>query len=159
MALFARRIAMACAAVAIASLVVSAQAPATYDVVIRNGWVLDGAGNPAIRADVAIKGGLFGRIGRIPERGAQEIDATNKYVTPGWIDMMGQSGATLLKNGLAENKLREGVTTAIAGEGGTPVPAERVAEYFATLEQQGISINFGSYFSETQAHVAVVQES
>ena len=49
-----------------------------------------------------------------------------------------------------------GVTTAIGGEGGTPVPADAIAEYFAGLEKSGISINFGSYFSETQARVAVL---
>src|SRR5437867_9146598 len=97
-----------------------------YDIVIRNGHVLDGAGNPAIRADVAIKGGRFVRIGIVTGRGRQEIDAAGKYVSPGWIDMMDQSGATLLESGLAENKLREGVTTAIAGEGGTPVPADKI---------------------------------
>jgi N-acyl-D-aspartate/D-glutamate deacylase len=70
--------------------------------------------------------------------------------------MMDQSGAVLPKNGLAENKLRMGVTSAIGGEGGTPVQADRVAEYFATLEKNGISINFGSYFSETQARTAVI---
>jgi N-acyl-D-aspartate/D-glutamate deacylase len=133
-----------------------AQAPAVYDIVIRNGHVLDGAGNPSIRADVAIKDGRFVRIGVVTARGQQEIDATGRYVSPGWIDMMDQSGGALLKNGLAENKLREGVTTAIGGEGGTPVPAERIPEYFATLERQGISINFGSYFSATQARVAVL---
>ena len=58
--------------------------------------------------------------------------------------MMDQSGGALLKNGLAENKLLAGVTTAIGGEGGTPVPAEGIAEYFAALERQGISINFGT---------------
>src|SRR5260370_40055086 len=70
------------------------------------------------------------------------------------MDGMDQSGGVLPVNGLAENKLRMGVTTAIAGEGGTPVPAEKITEYFADLEQKGISINFGSYFSETQARVA-----
>jgi N-acyl-D-aspartate/D-glutamate deacylase len=70
--------------------------------------------------------------------------------------MMDQSGAVLPKSGLAENKLRMGVTSAIGGEGGTPVQADRVAEYFATLEKNGISINFGSYFSETQARTAVI---
>src|SRR5204862_8362514 len=69
---------------------------------------------------------------------------------------MDQSGSVLPRNGLAENKLQEGVTTAIGGEGGTPVPAARVGEYFTNLEKQGISINFGSYFSETQARRAVV---
>ncbi len=59
-------------------------------------------------------------------------------------------------NGLAENKLREGVTTAIAGEGGTPVSADKVHEYLASLQKTGISLNFGSYFSETQARTAVL---
>jgi len=127
-----------------------------YDVVIRNGRVLDGQGNPWILADVAIKGGRFAKIGVIPERGRTEIDAKGKYVSPGWIDMMDQSGSVLQRSGLAENKLQEGVTTAIGGEGGTPVSAARVAEYFSTLEKQGISINFGSYFSETQARRAVL---
>jgi len=132
----------------------------TYDVVIRNGRVLDGAGNPWILADVAIKDGRFAKIGRIAERGKTEIDATGKYVTPGWIDMMDQSGSVLPRNGLAENKLRQGVTTAIGGEGGIPVPAaSNVGEYFAGMEKTGISINFGSYYSETQARTAVLGPS
>src|SRR5260370_1275334 len=49
-----------------------------------------------------------------------------------------------------------GVTADIAGKGGTPAPTEKITEYFADLEQKGISINFGSYFSETQARVAVL---
>jgi N-acyl-D-aspartate/D-glutamate deacylase len=138
------------------SVVAPMSSDTLYDVVIRNGCVLDGKGNPTVFADVAIKDGRFAKIGKITARGRTEIDAAGKYVSPGWIDMMDQSGGVLPRNGLAENKLREGVTTAIGGEGGTPVPAGRVAEYFATLERQGISINFGSYFSETQARVAVL---
>ncbi|HEY9227993.1 MAG TPA: D-aminoacylase, partial [Gemmatimonadaceae bacterium] len=142
---------------------VSASAQATsslaegpFDVVIRNGRVLDGQGNPWILADVGIRDGKFAKIGKINARGATEIDAAGKYVSPGWIDMMDQSGGVLPVNGLAENKLQAGVTTAIGGEGGTPVPAARVGEYFARLQSQGISINFGSYFSETQARTAVL---
>ncbi len=127
-----------------------------YDVVIRNGRVLDGAGNPWINADVAIKDGRFVLVGKVDGKGKREIDARGKYVSPGWIDVMDQSGQVLPKNGLAENKLLMGVTTAIGGEGGTPVPAEKVAEYFAGLEKSGISINFGTYFSETQARAAVL---
>jgi N-acyl-D-amino-acid deacylase len=134
----------------------SAAAETQYDLVIRNGRVLDGAGNPWIVADVAIDKGRFVKIGKIAGRGRQEIDAKDRYVSPGWIDMMDQSGTVLPGNGLAENKLRMGVTTAIGGEGGTPVPAENIPEYFAVLEKSGISINFGSYFSETQARMAVL---
>ena len=129
---------------------------AEYDLVIRSGRVLDGAGNPWILADVAISGGRFVRVGKVTGQGKTEIDARGKYVSPGWIDMMDQSGSILPRNGLAENKLRMGVTTAIGGEGGTPVPASRIGEYFAGMERQGISINFGTYFSETQARVAVL---
>jgi N-acyl-D-amino-acid deacylase len=127
-----------------------------YDIVIRGGRVLDGAGNPCIFADVAIKDGRFVKLGKVQGRGRTEIDARGHYLTPGWIDMMDQSGIALPKNGLAENKLMEGVTTAIGGEGGTPVPAEQIRDYWAALEKSGISLNFGSYFSETQARIAVL---
>lgn len=133
--------------------------PPAYDVVIRNGRVLDGAGNPWIRADVAIRGGRFVRLGRVTGKGRVEIDAAGDYVTPGWIDMMDQSGYALLRNGLAENKLQEGVTTLIAGEGGTPAPADSIGEYFRRLETQGISVNFGTYFSEAQARIALLGQS
>lgn len=124
-----------------------------YDLVIRNGRVLDGQGNPWVRADVAIKDGRFAKIGRVEGRGRREVDASNDYVSPGWIDMMDQSGEVLLKNGLAENKLRQGVTTAIAGEGGTPVPSAQVADYLSQLQAQGISLNFGTYYGAGQARV------
>jgi N-acyl-D-amino-acid deacylase len=130
--------------------------PPAYDIVIRNGLVLDGMGNPWVRADVAIKDGRFVRIGRVEGHGKREIDAHGDYVTPGWIDMMDQSGEALLVNGLAENKLREGVTTAIAGEGGMPVPSAGIDAYFARLETQGISLNFGSYYGASQARVEVI---
>jgi N-acyl-D-amino-acid deacylase len=149
-----------CSVVVRASKAQEAPARAAYDVVIRNGRVLDGAGNPWILADVAIKDGRFAKIGLVTERGATEIDARGKYVSPGWIDMMDQSGGVLPRNGLAENKLRMGVTTAIGGEGGIPVPAaSRIPEYFANLEKNGISINFGSYYSEAQARNAVLGPS
>ncbi|HJR62684.1 MAG TPA: amidohydrolase family protein [Gemmatimonadaceae bacterium] len=147
---------ISCGALAATSSAQDSTTSRPYDIVIRNGRVLDGAGNPWILADVAIRDGRFAKIGFVPERGVTEIDATGKYVSPGWIDMMDQSGGVLRRNGLAENKLRMGVTTAIGGEGGFPVPASEVQQYFAILEGQGISINFGSYFSATQARVAVL---
>ena len=152
------RVVKALLSFAIAGALIAAPAAlqGPYDVVIRGGRVLDGMGNPWILADVAIRDGRFVKIGRVEGTARLEIDAKGRYVSPGWIDMMDQSGAVLPKNGLAENKLRMGVTSAIGGEGGTPVPAERVAEYFAGLEKSGISINFGSYFSETQPRNAVI---
>lgn len=143
--------ALLCSAMA---LLLVANAPAAdYDVVIRGGRVLDGAGNPWVRADVAIRDGRVVQVGQVAGHGAKEIDAKGRYVSPGFIDMMDQSGGVLLKNGAAENKLRMGVTTIIAGEGGTPVEAAQIPAYFAQLEKQGISVNFGSYYSTTQARM------
>lgn len=159
------------AAMAILVPAAGAQVTPEYDVVIRNGRVLDGSGNPWILADVAIRDGRFARVGVVTGTGAREIDATGRYVSPGWIDMMDQSGSTLLYNPLAENKLRMGVTTAIGGEGGTPalpqdrdlprrgVPTATIPDYFRALEDSAISINFGTYYSQTQARVAVLGSS
>jgi N-acyl-D-amino-acid deacylase len=128
----------------------------TYDLVVRNGKVLDGEGNPWIRADIAIAGGKIVKIGHVAGPGRREIDAAGDYVTPGWIDMMDQSGQILPINGLAENKLRAGITTAIAGEGGAPKPSAELDGYFRTLEKQGISLNFGTYYGAAQARVEVM---
>jgi N-acyl-D-amino-acid deacylase len=127
-----------------------------YDIVIRNGRLLDGLGNPWVRANIAIRDGRIASIGRCDGRGRREIDAHDRYVSPGWIDLMDQSGEVLQRNGLAENKLLQGVTTAIAGEGGTPVPADQIDAYFRDLQAKGISLNFGTYYSSGQARVAVM---
>jgi len=134
----------------------SVAAQPVYDTVIRNGRIIDGAGNPWVSGDIAIKDGRIARMGLVPGKGAREIDARGRYVTPGWIDMMDQSGAVLRKNGGAENKLLMGVTTVIAGEGGTPVPAAEIAAYFRQLENQKIGVNFGTYYSATQAREEVI---
>lgn len=150
--------------------VAPADASAEFDLVIRNGRVLDGAGNPWIAADVAVRDGRIVMLGHVTGQGAREIDAAGRYVSPGFIDIMDQSGSVLLVNGLAENKLRMGVTSAIGGEGGTPslddltggegerrgARTEDIPRYFETLEEQGISINFGTFYSQAQARRQVV---
>jgi N-acyl-D-amino-acid deacylase len=152
------------------SMAAAREQAAAYDLVVRNGRVLDGAGNPWIAADVAIRDGRIVRVGLVEGKGAREIDAAGRHVSPGFIDIMDQSGTALLLNGLAENKLRMGVTSAIGGEGGTPSLAvlergdaarrgattDEIPDYFATLERQGISINFGSFYSQAQARRAVI---
>ncbi len=130
-----------------------------YDIVIRNGRVLDGAGNPWISADVAIKDGRIVKVGTVAGKGAREIDARNRYVTPGFIDMMDSSGTVFLKSGAAENKLRQGVTSLISGEGGPPVPADQITAYFDQLEKQGIAVNFGTYYSGMQARQKIVGDA
>ncbi len=129
---------------------------AAYDLVIRNGRVIDGTGSPWVMADVAIKNGRFVKIGKVDGHGAREIDAEGDYVTPGWINSMDQSGGTLPMNGKAENKVFEGVTTAIAGEGGSEVGSAQLDKWFTDLQRKGISINFGTYYGAGQARVEVM---
>lgn len=132
------------------------QAAPVYDVVIRGGRVLDGGGNPWVRADVAVKDGRIIRVGWVEGKGRDEIDARGRYVSPGFIDVMDQSGEALLEHGGADNKLLMGVTTLISGEGGTPVPAAGIADFFARLERQGIAVNFGTFYGAGQARVAAM---
>src|SRR5690242_5345338 len=62
-----------------------APAAQEYDLVIRNGRVLDGAGNPWVRADVAVRAGRIAKIGLVSGKGRREIDASGRYVSPGFI--------------------------------------------------------------------------
>lgn len=140
-------------------LLASAAPVPDYDIVIRGGRVLDGAGNPWVRADVAVKDGRIAGIGQVAGRGAREIDARGLYVAPGFIDMMDQSTEVLLENGEAASKLLQGVTTVIAGEGGTPGEAADIPAYFGRLEKGGISVNFGTYYASHQARVKVMGEA
>ena len=127
-----------------------------YDLVVRGGMIIDGSGKPEKRGDVAIKDGEIVAIGKITGRGASEIDAGGLYVTPGFIDMMDQSGEVFLESGTAQNKLMMGVTTVISGEGGVPVDAADLPAYFARLESQGIGVNFGTYYAGHQARAKVI---
>jgi len=93
----------------------------SYDIVIRNGHVIDGTGSPWYAADIAIKDGRIAAIGRLGDVDAKRvIDAHGMVVTPGFIDMLDQSGHTLLVDGHAPSKIFQGVTTLITGEGESP---------------------------------------
>ncbi|MCR5870218.1 MULTISPECIES: amidohydrolase family protein [unclassified Sphingomonas] len=142
-------------------LLIGATAPADpmFDIVIRGGRVLDGAGNPWVSGDVAIKDGKIVAIGTVTGTGKQEVDARGRYVAPGFIDMLDHSQRALLNDGSAVNKLRMGVTTLIAGEGGTAVPAGELTSYFDQLERQGIAVNFGTYYGAVQARVKVMGDA
>lgn len=86
-----------------------------YDLVIRNGTIVDGSGLPSFKADVAVNGNRIARIGRIPEKGRKEIDADGKVVSPGFIDPHTHFDAQLLWDGFAKPALSHGVTTIVPG--------------------------------------------
>ncbi len=94
-----------------------------YDVLIRNGRVIDGTGNPWYAADVGVSNDRIVAIGDLRDKSAtKEIDATGKVVAPGFIDMLGQSEISLLVDPRAVSKLTQGITTEITGEGASAAP-------------------------------------
>ena len=135
-----------------------------YDVLIRGGRVVDGAGNPAVRADVAIKDGRIAQVGKLANAtAARVIDASGLVVAPGFIDMHNHSDDTILVGGNAESMIRQGVTSMIFGEGGSASPIggkqDRTREratwsdfegYFARVIKQGVSTNIGTYVGSSQ---------
>jgi len=90
----------------------------TYDLVIRNGRVVDGTGKPAYEADIAINGNEIVAIGTITEAGTEEIDAQGNLVTPGWVDLHTHLDAQISWDPLLTPISRQGVTTALMGNCG-----------------------------------------
>ena len=89
-----------------------------YDLVIRNGTVVDGTGLPRYRADVAVSGDRIAAIGRIREKGKEEIDATGQVVSPGFIDGHTHMDAQVFWDPLGSCSCWHGVTTAVMGNCG-----------------------------------------
>jgi len=94
------------------------------DILIRNGWIADGTGNPTYPANVAVEGDRIVDVGRLEGAEAQRIvDATAKIVCPGFIDTHSHSDRTILANPTAQSTVRQGVTTEIVGNcGASPAP-------------------------------------
>jgi N-acyl-D-amino-acid deacylase len=122
------------------------------DVLIRNGWIADGTGNPIYPADVAIRGDRIVEIGQIPAEvtAARVIDATGKIVCPGFIDVHSHSDRSIHANPTAESTIRQGTTTEIVGNcGGSPAPtvdpASGFGDFLDGLEAMGISPNLASF--------------
>jgi dihydroorotase/N-acyl-D-amino-acid deacylase len=149
-----------------------------YDLIIRNGHIVDGTGSPWYAADIAIRDGHIAAIGHLSSATArQTIDAAGMVVAPGFIDMLGQSEESILVNPHLPSKIYQGITTEITGEGGSAAPltdairaADRASfehykidpswntfrEFFARLEKQGMGINLASYVGATQVRRAVL---
>jgi dihydroorotase/N-acyl-D-amino-acid deacylase len=149
-----------------------------YDVVIRNGHIIDGGGSPWYAGDIGIRGGRIAAIGNLAGAPARRtIDARGMVVAPGFIDMLGQSEVSILVNPHLPSKIYQGITTEVTGEGGSAAPlndaiikADRVtwehygvdptwrtlAEYFARLRKQGMGINLASYVGATQVRRMVL---
>jgi len=149
-----------------------------YDLIITNGTVIDGSGNPSFSADVGIKGDRIAKIGSLKGATAlHKLEAHGQVVAPGFIDMLGQSEQFVLIDPRAMSKVMMGVTTEITGEGESIAPLNdrilkeqedfnrrfnlkvdwrTLAEYFSRLEKQGAGVNVGTFVGATQVREYVI---
>lgn len=124
--------------VAVFILLFSQEPVYDYDLLIRNGRVIDGSGSPARSADLAIKDGKIVRLGTVEGSAKTVIDAQGKVVAPGFIDVHthAESVRTQIR---AENFVRMGVTSIVTGNCGGSVL--NVGEFFKQLEEKPASVN------------------
>ncbi len=99
-----------------------------YDLIIKNGRIIDGGGTPAYFADIAIKNGKIACIGKDIYEAEKIIDATGLTVTPGFIDSHSHSDLSVLIFTDQLEKIEQGITTSIAGQcGSSPAPIDKYA--------------------------------
>ena len=170
---------------AVLSLLLGALAPLSdepqspqYDLLIRNGTIVDGSGAPGFKADLAVNGDRIVRIGDLSRATATRvIDAAGLVVAPGFFDLLGQSETYLLIDPRAMSKVMQGVTTEITGEGESIAPINErqikeqegflrrfnlsidwrtLDEYFKRLEKQRSGVNVGTFVGATQVREYVI---
>jgi N-acyl-D-aspartate/D-glutamate deacylase len=164
--------------IAVFDIAASTEGSKVYDILIRNGHIIDGTGSPWYSGDIAIHDGQIAAIGNLSAAQSKRvIDARGMIVAPGFIDMLGQSELTVLVNPHLPSKIFQGITTEITGEGGSIAPLNdriikadettyqhykitpdwrTLREYFARLEKQGIGINMATYVGATQVRRMVL---
>lgn len=127
-----------------------------YDLVIKNGRIIDGTGNPWTYADVAVQNGRIVRIGSVGSSEAKRtIDATGLVVSPGFIDVHAHVEGSLEAQPGAPNFIHDGVTTVITGNCGGS--ASNLQTYFDSLRMQGASINVGSLIGHNSVRMKVMK--
>jgi N-acyl-D-amino-acid deacylase len=152
-----------------------AQSPA-YDVILRNGTIYDGSGNPPIVGDVAIRGQRIAAVGKLPAsaKAKTEIDVQGLAVAPGFINMLSWATESLIVDGRSLGDLRQGVTLEVMGEGWSmgplndkmkkeaveqqtdikyPIQWTTLAQYLEFLEKKGISTNVASFVGATTVRI------
>lgn len=134
----------------------SGQAP-VYDLVLRNGRIIDGTSSPCYQADLAIKGDTIVRIApRITEPASRVVDVTGLVVAPGFIDIHTHARRGIFEVPTADNYVRQGVTTLIEGpDGSSPLP---LAPFFAKVQALRITPNFAMFIGQGTVRSEVMGE-
>ncbi|MEX1140166.1 MAG: D-aminoacylase [Bacteroidota bacterium] len=149
-----------------------------FDILILNATIVDGTGNPWYKGDIGIRGDKIVSVGLLKGTQAQEvIDAAGKVVSPGFIDMLGQSELSLLVDPRGMSKISQGITTEVTGEGNSAAPVnDRILDdlkawsqqhniavnwtdldgYFRTLEARKPALNVATFVGATQVRRYVI---
>src|ERR1700746_2968134 len=119
----------------LAAVGLPAQTPTLpFDVVITSVHIIDGTGSPWYSGDVGIRDGRIAAIGNLAGAATkQTIDAQGRVVSPGFLDMLGQSELTILVDPRLPSKIFQGITTEITGEGNSVAPLK---EAMARADQE-----------------------
>ena len=153
-----------------------ATTPASHpalDLKIINGRIIDGTGSPWYRGDVGVRGDTIVAIGDLSSaRASATIDARDQVVSPGFIDLLGQSQGSVMIDPHVEGKIRQGVTTEVTGEGHSPGPVgpgstdddtstpnpkwKTLGEYFSVLEKNGSAVNFAFFVGASNPREIVI---
>jgi N-acyl-D-amino-acid deacylase len=172
------RIAFALASAISVSAIAASADDAPFDLIIRNGRIIDGTGNPAWHGDVALRGERIVVVGKLAGRTAKRtIDAHGNVISPGFIDMHSHASWHYLVDTRAASKVTQGITLEIEGEGHSVAPLDEaararqqaefarfgvtpswgsLAEFFARLEAQPATINFATYLGTANVRESVI---
>jgi N-acyl-D-amino-acid deacylase len=151
------------------------------DLLFAGGRVVDGTGAPWFRADVCVNGGRIAAVGQLgAARARRRIDASRLVITPGFIDMLGQSEYNVLVDNRAASKITQGITTEITGEGSSIAPVNQriidegkeiyehygvkptwttLREYWQAFERARPAINLGTFVGAGGVRNLVIGES
>ena len=139
----------------------------TYDVLIRNGHIIDGSGETGFTGDIGLNADTITAIGNLEnDKGLNEIDAKGLVIAPGFINMLSWANVSLIEDGRSQGDIRQGVTLEVMGEGSSMGPLNEalknemtenqqdikydiewttLGEYLEFLERKGISTNVASF--------------
>ncbi len=148
----------------------------TYDILIKNGQILDGSGQPSYVGDIGINADTIAAIGNLGNaKGLQEIDATGLAVAPGFINMLSWANESLIADGKSQSDICQGVTLEVFGEGWSMGPVtdaseksirgigagnikydfkwRTLSEYLEFLTKKGVSPNVASFVGATTVRI------
>ncbi len=151
----------------------------TYDILIKNGQILDGSGQPSYVGDIGINADTIAAIGNLGNaKGLQEIDATGLALAPGFINMLSWANKSLIVDGKSQSDILQGVTLEVFGEGWSMGPLTKnsekamrdmgdgnlkydvswntLGEYLEFLEKKGVAPNVASFVGATTLRLNTV---